>query len=201
MLTAAVLAVAVTACGGSSGASSSSDTPAKGGDLTIVRALDSKSMDNTMTFDNSSIWVFEQMMEMLYTVTPDGKDVKPWLAKSYTLSEDKLKWTFTLRTDVKFSNGQPMTSADVKFSLDKATNTKGGWEFINAAIARVDAPDPTTVVVTTKYPWAPLARRSLGTSTTPSCRTTTRAGAPRSSTTPRSGPARSSGTTGPRAPS
>ena len=151
------LALGVTACGGGgSTASSTAGTPVKGGDLTIVRALDSKSMDNTTTFDNSSIWVFEQMLEMLYTVTPDGKSVKPWLATSYVLSPDKLHWTFTLRKGVTFHNGQPLTSADVKFSLDKATGTKGGWEFINTAIKSVTAPDPMTVVVTTKYPWAPL---------------------------------------------
>jgi peptide/nickel transport system substrate-binding protein len=57
---------------------------------------------------------------------------------------------------VKFHNGQPMTSADVKFSLDESSKTKGGWEFINSAIKEVTTPDDLTVVVTTKYPWAPL---------------------------------------------
>ena len=155
--TALALALGLSACGGSTSASrTSSATPTKGGDLVIFKALDAKSMDNTTTFDNDSIWIFEQMMEPLYTVTPDGKGVKPWLATSYTLSTDKLSWTFKLRQGVKFHNGQPMTSADVKFSLDKASGTKGGWEFINTAIKTVAAPDPATVVVTTKYPWAPL---------------------------------------------
>ena len=155
--TALALALGLSACGGSTSAGrTSSATPTKGGDLVIVKALDAKSMDNTTTFDNDSIWIFEQMMEPLYTVTPDGKGVKPWLATSYTLSTDKLSWTFKLRQGVKFHNGQPMTSADVKFSLDKASGTKGGWEFINTAIKTVAAPDPATVVVTTKYPWAPL---------------------------------------------
>ena len=113
-------------------------------------------MDNTMVFSNASIWVFQQMFESLYEVTPDGKDVKPLLAESYTLSDDKLTWTFTLKQGVKFSNGAPMTSADVKFSLDKARATKGGWEFLDVAIKSVDAPDPGTVVIKTKYPWAPL---------------------------------------------
>ncbi len=151
------LVLTVSACGGTTSSTApSKNTPAKGGDLVIVRALDSKSMDNTTVFDNASIWVFEQMMEMLYTVTPDGKGVKPWLAESYKLSPDKLRWTFKLRPGVKFSNGTPVTSADVKFSIDKASRTKGGWEFINTAIKNVTAPDPMTVVVTTKYPWAPL---------------------------------------------
>ena len=153
----AALSVTLAGCGGgTTSAKNTAGVPAKGGDLVIVKALDSKSMDNTTTFDNDSIWVFEQMMEPLYTVTEDGKGVKPWLATSFTLSPDKLHYTFTLRKGVTFHNGQPMTSADVKFSIDQATKTKGGWEFINTAIKNVAAPTPDTVVVTTKYPWAPL---------------------------------------------
>ena len=63
-------------------------------------------MDATSVFDNESIWVFEQIFETLYTVTPDGKSVKPWLATSYDLSKDKLTYTFHLRKGVKFHNGQ-----------------------------------------------------------------------------------------------
>ncbi len=160
----AAVAIAVTglsACG--SGASDKNDTSggngaaaAQGGDLVIVRPGDSVSMDNTMVFSNASIWVFQQMLESLYEVTPDGKDVVPLLAESHTLSDDKLTWTFKIKQGVKFSNGSPMTSEDVKFSLDKARSTKGGWEFLDVAIKNVDAPDPSTVVITTKYPWAPL---------------------------------------------
>ena len=57
---------------------------------------------------------------------------------------------------MKFSTGQPMTSADVKFSLDQASAAAKGWGYINTAIKSVAAPTPSTVVVTLKYPWAPL---------------------------------------------
>ncbi|MGI3780229.1 MAG: ABC transporter substrate-binding protein [Janthinobacterium lividum] len=157
-LATAVLLLGASACAdnGSTPATGGSGSTSTGGDLTIVRNADSVSMDNTMVFSNASIWVFQQMFESLYEVTPDGKDVKPLLAESYKLSADKLTWTFTLKQGVKFSNGDPMTSADVKFSLDKARATKGGWEFLDVAIKSVDAPDPSTVVIKTKYAWAPL---------------------------------------------
>ena len=80
----------------------------------------------------------------------------PWLATSYDLSPDQLTYTFHLRPGVKFHNGQPMTSADVKFSLDTARDPNTGWGYIDAAIKSVSAPDPMTVVVKTKYKWAPL---------------------------------------------
>jgi peptide/nickel transport system substrate-binding protein len=54
-------------------------------------------MDATSAFDNESIWLFEQLMEPLYTVTADGKGVKPWLATSYDLSKDKKAYTVHLR--------------------------------------------------------------------------------------------------------
>jgi|KBSMisStaDraftv2_1062788.scaffolds.fasta_scaffold22011_2 peptide/nickel transport system substrate-binding protein len=131
-------------------------TPVQGGDLIIARTQDSTKMDATSVFDNESIWVLEQMMETLYTVTPDGKDVKPWLATSYDLSPDKLTYTFHLRHGVLFHTGKEMTSADVKFSLDAARNTKDGWGYIDGAIKSVTAKDKYTVVVKTKFKWAPM---------------------------------------------
>jgi peptide/nickel transport system substrate-binding protein len=154
------LAIAAAGCGGSSsggsGGSGSGDTPQRGGDLVIDRVADSESMDKTTVFDNESIWVFEQIMEPLYTVTRDGKSVEPWLATSYTLSPDKKTYTFKLRPGVKFSNGQPMTSADVKFSIDAARVEDQGWGFLDVAIKDIEAPTPDTVVIHTKYPWSPF---------------------------------------------
>ena len=152
---------ALAGCGGSSGSSSgtaaaASGAPVRGGDLVIARTADSQSMNNTTVFDNESIWIFEQIFQTLYTVTPNGKGVQPMLATRYTVSADKKTYTFTLRSGVKFSTGQPMTSADVKFSIDQARAAAKGWGYIDTAIKSVDAPTPSTVVVTLKYPWAPL---------------------------------------------
>src|SRR5258707_6272966 len=45
-------------------------------------------------------------------------DIKPWLAQSYAFSSDAKTVTFHLRTDVKWSDGQPFTSDDVAFTLN-----------------------------------------------------------------------------------
>jgi peptide/nickel transport system substrate-binding protein len=159
----AVTALAVLAgCGSSSNSSSTSPSsaaagkPVDGGNLTIARQSDSQSMNATTVFDNESIWVFEQIFEPLYTVTNDGKSVRPYLATGYKVSADKKTYTFTLRSGVKFSNGQPMTSKDVKFSLDQARKAASGWGFIDTAIKSVAAPSPETVVIHLKFAWAPL---------------------------------------------
>ncbi len=101
----------------------------------IARPADAVSMNNTTTFDNPSIFTFEQIMEPLFTVSDDGRDVKPWLATGYTVSADKLTYTIKLRPGVTFSDGTPMTAKDVKFSIDADTATADtGWGYINAAI-------------------------------------------------------------------
>jgi len=134
------------ACAASS-SSSSSGAPKQGGNLVIVRNMDSVDMDKTMVFSNASIWVYEQMYETLVAMTDDGLGVKPWLAESYQMSADNLSCTLKLRPGVKFHNGQPMTSADVKFSLDQSRAAAKGWGYIDTAIKSVAAPTPSTVVV------------------------------------------------------
>src|SRR6478609_9250843 len=96
---AAVATVALAACGGGTATSGSggSSAPVDGGTLTIARAADIISMDKTTTFDNNSIYVREQIMEPLFTVSKDGSKVEPWLATGYDVSDDKLTYTIHLR--------------------------------------------------------------------------------------------------------
>jgi peptide/nickel transport system substrate-binding protein len=164
------LADILAACGGdtdSGGGGSSSPSAAgslnpsapagkPGGTVTIARAADSQGFDKTMVFANSSIWVYVAFWEYLTIGSADGTGVEPWLAESWTQSDDKLTWTFKIKQGVTFSDGTPMTAADCKFSLDEASSTSGGWEFINSAIDSTEAPDDATLVIKTKYPWAPL---------------------------------------------
>jgi peptide/nickel transport system substrate-binding protein len=173
LLCTAAAVVVLAGCGGSSGSNSNTGggggsgnqgsvpqdnggQPKRGGTLTIARIEDSQSFDKTNVFQNESIWLAEQIMETLYTVDKDGKTLKPWLATSYTKSGDGLTYTFKLRPGVKFSNGQDMTSADVKFSIDDARAQKKGWGYLDAAIKKITAPDPQTVVFHLKYKWAPF---------------------------------------------
>ncbi len=159
-----VTALLLTAsCGGSSGGSGGSSTaaspsgsPITGGDLVFARTGDVITTDPAAIADNLSGWVNEQLFETLYTVDNDGKNVHPYLATNYTLSPDKLTWTFTLRDGVKFSDGTPLTADDVVFSIDRARKSTTGLGYIDVAIKNVTAPDASTVVITTKYPWAPL---------------------------------------------
>ena len=156
LATGAVLAAA--GCGASSGGgqSTGSGTPHAGGNLTIARTEDTQTLDKTRMYHNEDIWVAEQLYQTLYAAAPDGKTLVPQLATKYTLSSDKKTWTFTLRHGVKFSDGKPMTSADVVFSIDDARAKSSLWASLDSAIDSVSASGAYTVVVRTKYPWSPL---------------------------------------------
>ncbi|WP_433583053.1 ABC transporter substrate-binding protein [Paenibacillus amylolyticus] len=72
------------------------------------------------------------------------------LATAYSVSEDGLTWTVTLRNDVKFSDGEPLTAEDVKFTFDTAAQSGSVIDLTN--MADVQAPDDSTVVFTLKSP-------------------------------------------------
>jgi len=158
LITGSTLAV-LAGCGSAASTSNSSGTssgPVHGGNLVFANPQDAQSMDESNVFDNNSIWILEQITQPLYTVTANGKSEMPWLATGYTEAPNGLSYTFTLRKGVKFSNGQPMTSADVKFSLEQTMAAAAGWGYIDAAFKSVEDPTPSTVVINLKYKWAPL---------------------------------------------
>ncbi|MBN2310149.1 MAG: peptide-binding protein [Candidatus Hydrogenedentes bacterium] len=59
------------------------------------------------------------IIERLLDRDNETLELEPKIAESWTISEDKLTYTFTMRRDVTFSDGAPLTAHDVKFSFDK----------------------------------------------------------------------------------
>jgi peptide/nickel transport system substrate-binding protein len=147
---------ASSSAGGTSSSSASAGTPVKGGNLVFANPQDAQSLDESTVFDNNSIWIIEQITQPLFIVTSDGKGVMPWLATGYTVSKNQLTYTVSLRKGVKFSNGTPMTSKDVQFSLEQTMAASQGWGYIDSAIKSVAAPSTDTVVINLKYKWAPI---------------------------------------------
>lgn len=127
---------------------------------TLVFAMntDVQSMDPQIQNDTTS----EQVVKMLYNTLlkfEDDGTVVGDLAESWSVSEDKLTWTFNLKQGVKFHNGKELTSADVKATFDRALNAEAGGlrttEIIKMFTA-VEAPDPYTVTITTDGPYGPM---------------------------------------------
>ena len=90
----------------------------------------------------------------------DGKDypkVIPDLAESWTVAPDGMTYTFKIRSGVKFHDGSPLTSEDIKATYDRIIKPPQGVVSIRKAYYSdldVSAPNPTTVVFKLKNPMA-----------------------------------------------
>jgi peptide/nickel transport system substrate-binding protein len=81
---------------------------------------------------------------------PDNP-LAPSLAESWKSSPDGKTWDFTLRKNVKFHNGDPLTAEDVKFTFERYKGTAAAM--LKEKIAGVDAVGPQHVRVRLKAPW------------------------------------------------
>ncbi len=127
--------------------------PANKKDLIIVTGTDITTLDPVISTSGNDPNVHFTIFDNLLYRDASGK-LQPMLATEYK-SVDDTTWQFKLRDGVKFHNGDPLTSADVKFSIERTydPNTKGSAVASTfATIASVETPDPMTVVFKTKAP-------------------------------------------------
>ena len=130
-------------------------TPVTGGVLRLtghqdIPGLSPEDAGATVPFV-AIVQIFNGMVEL-----DENLEFQPVLATELPqVSTDGLTYTITLREDVTFSNGDPFSSADVKYTMDwimdpaNASISAGAFEGI---VTSVEAPDPTTVVVTLEQP-------------------------------------------------
>lgn len=193
LLLVGAMAISMTACGGNTTTSSASGTAATSSSassgaagtvdlsqskyagttdpdmITINLQQEPPELNSTMTTDTASAVVLRETVAGLMKLDANDKPI-PDLAESYTVSADKLTYTFKLRKDAKWSNGEPVTSKDYVFAwttaMTKATgssysfiltdNIKGGQDFYDGKIKAdglgIKAPDDYTLEVTLNYP-------------------------------------------------
>ncbi|CAG0944136.1 Oligopeptide-binding protein AppA [Anaerolineae bacterium] len=125
--------------------------PKAGGVLIAARAADMQGLDPHTHTAFASFRVLELIYDPLVTLDKDMK-VVPHLAESWKWSEDGKTLTMTLRKNVKFHNGDLMTSDDVKFSFERILDEKTGAaaRANYALIDKIATPDANTVVFTLK---------------------------------------------------
>ena len=125
----------------------------RGGRLIYARNADSMELDPVFNDANVDIWVMNSIYETLLAPSADGMGVQPGLATKWAFSADGKTLSLTLREGVKFSNGTPMTAADVKWSLDRAKDPKNGaWNNMVGSIAEVVVVSPTAIDLKLKAP-------------------------------------------------
>ena len=158
----ASVALAAAACGGSSGNSGapsgngggSSTSPnggggSKGNGKVIIWGSTDKpvSYDPAGAYDLPSWNVIYNVYQTLVRVDAQTHKTVPDAAQSCDPSADFKTWTCKLKPGLKFSNGDPLTSEDVKFSFDRTLKIKdpAGASSLLGNV-KTDAPDPQTVV-------------------------------------------------------
>jgi peptide/nickel transport system substrate-binding protein len=124
-------------------------TPVQGGTFSTVGHQDI----TTLSPEDSGatvVWAaLVQIFDPLYMIN-ENYELEPVLAESYEASADGLTYTFKLKSGVTFHNGDPLTSADVKYTYEWIKNPDNGSTRASNVelISKVDAPDDATVVVT-----------------------------------------------------
>ena len=109
----AVVAFSAAGCGGGGGDEST---------LVFGTAADPTALDGALVSDGESIRALYQMTEGLTRLEPGGSEVIPSLATDWTTSDDGLAWTFNLRQDVTFHDGEPFNAEAVCFNFDRWFN-------------------------------------------------------------------------------
>jgi peptide/nickel transport system substrate-binding protein len=131
-------------------------------DLVVALKTEPTSMDPQYHSLTPNIQLSQTLFEGLVCAGPE-LSIKPCLAESWS-SKGKV-WTFNLRPGVKFSDGSPMTAADVVFTFDrvsKVPNSPSSFKIYLQQVDKVEAVDPLTVRITTAVPYPLLAVNMVG---------------------------------------
>jgi oligopeptide transport system substrate-binding protein len=118
----AALALLLAACGSSTKSSDASTTPVTGGNLVDLQNFaggDPEHIDPALASDVQSEQIADLLYEGLTTVDATGA-VHNAVAQSVSSNTDATVWTFKLRNDVKFDNGDPVLPSSFKFAWTRA---------------------------------------------------------------------------------
>ncbi|HET7445274.1 MAG TPA: ABC transporter substrate-binding protein [Solirubrobacterales bacterium] len=167
-------AVALSACGGGSstaadltgggvgegaGAKAVEGTPVEGGTLVYGTDREPTCLDPHNLGDMPQTYVARQYLDSLVSMQPNG-DVVPWLADSWTVSDDGLQYTFKLKKGVEFTDGTPFDAEAVKANfeqtLDPETQSSTNLVYLLPIYKGIDVLDKYTVRVNLKRPYSPF---------------------------------------------
>jgi peptide/nickel transport system substrate-binding protein len=168
------IAVVVSGCGGGGGGGSTaslsglygpskssacSGSPVRGGNLVYERQAATQTTDPLNPRNgNGDIFAYNLIYSGLVRSDPTGQTNKivPSLSDHWTVSPDGKTYTFHLRPGIKFSNGQPVTSEDVAWTLNRFGNPKinGIMSAVAIGFGNATAVDPSTVRVQLTKPIA-----------------------------------------------
>lgn len=129
------LMLTVTACGGNKGGNTGGTDAANGGDKeseVILRANNGSepgSLDPQLAMGTHESWILDHTFEGLMKYDQEGKLVPGMAVDFPEISEDGLTYVYTIRDDVKWSNGDPVTAKDFEFTWKRLADPETAAEY------------------------------------------------------------------------
>lgn len=164
-----IITIFVSACSKDSSTTDGSHSKGgSGGEKTLIfgRGADSIQLDPSKVTDGESIYVTNQIYDTLVRYEEESTEVRPALAEEWNVSDDGLTWTFKLREDVKFHDGNDFTAEDVVYNFERWASSSEfiyyGYMFgatddnLKGIIENVEATDDYEVQITLSEPNAPF---------------------------------------------
>ncbi|GGO51571.1 solute-binding transport lipoprotein [Streptomyces lasiicapitis] len=149
-LTSGLAATLLTGCGSESGGSASDSDS-----VVVGMSDDVLATDPAAGYDPGSWLLFNNVFQSLLSFPKGATEPEPEAARKCGFTDQQTKvFTCTLRDGLKFSNGNELTSKDVKYSFDRVLkiNDDAGPAPMFAMLDKVETPDAKTVVFKLKSP-------------------------------------------------
>jgi len=120
--------------------------------VVVARDMDLNSLDPARAFCDTCQIYLSSVYDRLVDLSSDNKSIVPMLAKEWSANDDATVITFKLDPNAKFSDGSQVEAKDVKWTLERLKNIKGGIAYILDNVKSIETPDAGTVVVTLTAP-------------------------------------------------
>jgi peptide/nickel transport system substrate-binding protein len=123
--------------------------------LVVAQSVDVGSMEPSIVGSRAEANIFGHLFATLYEITETG-ELSPFLASSYSISEDGTEWTFNLNEGLTCHNGEPLTAEDVVYTFQRATDPANAFTgntvgfvlpFLGYVDARVDGDLAATIIM------------------------------------------------------
>jgi peptide/nickel transport system substrate-binding protein len=117
--------------------------------LTVASYGNAETLDPMASLDGQSPLLWRASYERLLSYQGNTTQYTPELAESYQISPDGTTYTFHLRSGIRFTDGEEMTSAAWKLSLERQIAINEGMAYALSGVSKVETPDDHTFVVHT----------------------------------------------------
>jgi peptide/nickel transport system substrate-binding protein len=125
--------------------------------LRIGTTTDVANFNPLGSLSKTDSWILNAMYPQLLRIDGNAEKV-PELAEGYTTEDDGATVIFTLRDDFEWTDGEPVTASDVKYTAETImANQLGNVAAKLTWVESIEAPDDTTVVFNLNQPYAPFA--------------------------------------------